>query len=211
MSKYTNDEKIKILNKASIKFYDYVYNYGDELLVTDVEDIYKIAIATRLHELIVHALTLSIYDIFSDELLDYLDSDNLDINEIYNRVLFGKTIDSYLLKIYPLMLNDINIGGNGMNGTIKNRIGNCKKYIRESMEYVNRKNRSSLSEPDFNSCEIITEILNSVNTVIEDLSMKALHEYDKHDLILLDQVEFKLQMVRITVNHMESARRWSLT
>nr|DAI13135.1 MAG TPA: hypothetical protein [Caudoviricetes sp.] len=103
MSKYTNDEKIKILNKASIKFYDYVYNYGDELLVTDVEDIYKIAIATRLHELIAHALTLSIYDIFSDELLDYLDSDSLDINEIYNRVLFGKTIDSYLLKIYPLM------------------------------------------------------------------------------------------------------------
>jgi hypothetical protein len=99
MSKYTNDEKIKILNKASIKFYDYVYNYGDELLVTDVEDIYKIAIATRLHELIAHALTLSIYDIFSDELLDYFDSDNIDINKIFNQILFSKAIDTYLFKV----------------------------------------------------------------------------------------------------------------
>lgn len=99
-----------------------------------------------------------------------------------------------------------------MNATIKNRIGNCKKYIRESLEYVNsRKNRLSSSSPDFDSCEIIIEILNSVNTTIEELSMKALHEYDKHDLILLDQIEFKLQMIRITVNHMESMRRWSLT
>lgn len=107
-------------------------------------------------------------------------------------------------------MNDINIGGNYMNTTIKNRIGNCRKYIQESMEYVTNKNRSSLSEPDFNSCEIITEILNSVNTTIEELSTKALHEYDKHDLVLLDQIEFKLQMVRIAVNHMESTRRWSL-
>ena len=98
-----------------------------------------------------------------------------------------------------------------MNSTIKNRIGNCKKYIQESMEYVtNRKNRLPSSSPDFDNCEIIIEILNSVNTTIEELSMKALHEYDKHDLILLDQVEFKLQMVRISVNHMESMRRWSL-
>lgn len=102
-----------------------------------------------------------------------------------------------------------------MNATIKNRIGNCKKYIRESMEYVtSRKNELSLNKPDFDNCEvnikIIIEILNSVNTTIEELSMKDLHEYDKHDLILLDQVEFKLQMVRMSVNHIESMRRWIL-
>lgn len=101
MSKYTNDEKIKILNKASIKFYDYVYNYGDELLVTDVEDIYRIVIATRLHELIAHALVLNTDDIqvFNDTWLDYFDSDNIDVNGIFNQVLFSKTIDSYLLKV----------------------------------------------------------------------------------------------------------------
>lgn len=99
-----------------------------------------------------------------------------------------------------------------MNSTIKNRIGNCRKYIKESMEYVaTRKNRVSLSEPDFDNCEIIIEILNTVNNIIEELLMKALHEYDKHDLILLDQVEFKLQMVRMVINNMESTRRWSLT
>lgn len=99
-----------------------------------------------------------------------------------------------------------------MNSTIKNRIGNCRKYTRESMEYVTtRKNRASLSEPDFDNCEIIIEILNTVNNIIDELSMKALHEYDKHDLILLDQVEFKLQMVRMVINNMESIRRWSLT
>ena len=99
-----------------------------------------------------------------------------------------------------------------MNATIKNRIGNCKKYIRESLEYVTtRKNRVSLSEPDFDNCEIIIEILNTVNNIIEDMSMKDLHEYDKHDLVLLDQVEFKLQMVRMVINNMESTRRWSLT
>ena len=103
-----------------------------------------------------------------------------------------------------------------MNATIKNRIGNCKKYIRESMEYVtSRKNELSLNnKPGFDNCEvnieIIIEILNSVNTIVEQLSMKDLHEYDKHDLILLDQVEFKLQMVRMAVNHIESMRRWIL-
>lgn len=100
MSKYTNDEKIKILNKASIKFYDYVYNYGDELLVTDVRDIYRIAIAARLHELIAQALALNTDDIqvFNDTWLDYFDSDNIDVNEIFNQDLFGKTIDLYLLQ-----------------------------------------------------------------------------------------------------------------
>lgn len=102
-----------------------------------------------------------------------------------------------------------------MNATIKNRIGNCDKYIRESMEYVSsRKNKLSLNKPGFDNCEvnieIIIEILNSVNTIVEQLSMKDLHEYDKHDLILLDQVEFKLQMVRMSVNHIESMRRWIL-
>nr|DAI13136.1 MAG TPA: hypothetical protein [Caudoviricetes sp.] len=98
-----------------------------------------------------------------------------------------------------------------MNATIKNRIGNCKKYIRESMEYVSsRKNELSLNKPGFDNCEVNIEILNSVNTIVEQLSMKDLHEYDKHDLILLDQVEFKLQMVRMSVNHIESMRRWIL-
>ena len=103
-----------------------------------------------------------------------------------------------------------------MNATIKNRIGNCNKYIRESMEYVtSRKNELSLiNKPGFDNCEvnieIIIEILNSVNTIVEQLSMKDLHEYDKHDLILLDQVEFKLQMVRMAVNYIESMRRWIL-
>jgi hypothetical protein len=101
MSKYTNDEKIEILNRTSIWFYDYVYNYGDELLVTDVEDIYKIAIATRLHDLIAYALALNTDDIqvFSDTWLEYFDSDVITIDEIYNQVLFGKTLDSYLLKV----------------------------------------------------------------------------------------------------------------
>lgn len=103
-----------------------------------------------------------------------------------------------------------------MNATIKNRIGNCNKYIRETMEYVTSKKNelSSLNKPGFDNCEvnieIIIEILNSVNTIVEQLSMKDLHEYDKHDLILLDQVEFKLQMVRMSVNHIESMRRWIL-
>lgn len=103
-----------------------------------------------------------------------------------------------------------------MNATIKNRIGNCNKYIRESMEYAtSRKNELSLiNKPGFDNCEvnieIIIEILNSVKTIVEQLSMKDLHEYDKHDLILLDQVEFKLQMVRMAVNYIESVRRWIL-
>lgn len=101
MSKYTNDEKIKILNKASNRFYDYVYNYGSELLVTDVRDIYRIAIATRLHHLISHALALNTDDIpvFNDTWLDYFNSDNINIDEIFNQILFSKAIDSYLFKV----------------------------------------------------------------------------------------------------------------
>ena len=101
MSKYTNDEKIKILNKASNRFYDYVYNYGSELLVTDVADIYRIAIATRLHHLISHALTLNTdaIEVFSDTWLDYFNSDNINIDEIYDQELFAKTVDTYLFKV----------------------------------------------------------------------------------------------------------------
>lgn len=101
MSKYTNDEKIKILNKACSMFYDYVYNYGSELLVTDVRDIYRIAIATRLHHLISHALRLNTDDIpvFNDTWLDYFNSDNINIDEIYDQVLFAKTVDTYLFKV----------------------------------------------------------------------------------------------------------------
>lgn len=101
MSKYTNDEKIKILNKASNRFYDYVYNYGSELLVTDVKDIYRIAIAARLHELIARALVLNTDDIqvFNDTWLDYFNSDNINIDEIYDQELFAKTVDAYLFKV----------------------------------------------------------------------------------------------------------------
>lgn len=101
MSKYTNDEKIKILNKASMMLYDYVYDYGEELLVTDVRDVYRVAIATRLNELIAHALVLNTdaLPMFSDTWLDYFDSDNIDINKIFNQILFSKAIDSYLLKV----------------------------------------------------------------------------------------------------------------
>lgn len=81
--------------------YDYVYDYGDELLVTDVRDIYMVAIATRLHELITHALVLNTdtIQVFNDIWLDYFDSDNIDINKIFNQILFNKAIDSYLLKV----------------------------------------------------------------------------------------------------------------
>lgn len=101
MSKYTNDEKIKILNKASNRFYDYVYNYGSELLVTDVRDIYRIAIAARLHELIVYDLVLNTgaIQVFSDSWLDYFNSDNINIDEIYDQELFAKTVDTYLFKV----------------------------------------------------------------------------------------------------------------
>ena len=101
MSKYTNDEKIKILNKACSMFYDYVYNYGSELLVTDVRDIYRIVIAARLHELIVYDLVLNTgaIQVFSDTWLDYFNSDNINIDEIYDQELFAKTIDAYLFKV----------------------------------------------------------------------------------------------------------------
>lgn len=101
MSKYTNDEKIKILNKACSMLYDYVYNYGSELLVTDVRDIYRITIATRLHELIVYDLVLNTgaIQMFSDSWLDYFNSDNINIDEIYDQELFAKIINEYLFKV----------------------------------------------------------------------------------------------------------------
>jgi hypothetical protein len=99
-----------------------------------------------------------------------------------------------------------------MNATIKNRIGNCRKYIRESMEYVTtRKDNLSPKKLDFDSCEIIMDILNSVNITVELLLAKAIHEYNKDDLSMLGMIEFKLQIVRIMINNMESIRRWSLT
>lgn len=84
---------------------------------------------------------------------------------------------------------------------IESRINNCGEHIGELFEYVNaRKERLSPNRNLFKDFEIIIKMLHSVNATLLGLSRKVMDEYDEYDLALLNDVEFKIQAIKLNIN-----------
>lgn len=87
---------------------------------------------------------------------------------------------------------------------IESRINNCGEHIGELFEYVNAiKERLSPNRNLFKDFEIIIKMLHSVNATLLGLSRKVMDEYDEYDLVLLNDVEFKIQAIKLNINTIE--------
>mgnify|MGYP000989111466 CR=1 FL=1 len=87
---------------------------------------------------------------------------------------------------------------------IENRINNCREHIGELLEYVNAtKERLSPNRNLFKDFEIITKMLHSVNETLLDLSKKVMDEHDELDLSPLNDVEFKIQAIKLNIRIIE--------
>lgn len=87
---------------------------------------------------------------------------------------------------------------------IENRINNCREHIGELLEYVNaRKERLSPDRSLFKDYEIIIKMLHSVNEPLLDLSKKVMDEHDELDLNSLNDVEFKIQAIKLNIQTIE--------
>ena len=87
---------------------------------------------------------------------------------------------------------------------IENRINNCREHIGELLEYVNaRKEGLSPKRNLFKNFEIIIKMLYSVNETLLDLSKKVMDEHDELDLSSLNDVEFKIQAIKLNINIIE--------
>ena len=87
---------------------------------------------------------------------------------------------------------------------IENRINNCREHIGELLEYVNTKKEGLPSNrfllEDF---AIIIKMLHSVNESLLDLSKKVMDELDELDLNSLNDVEFKIQAIKLNIRIVE--------
>ena len=100
-----------------------------------------------------------------------------------------------------------NLNEGEIMAVIEHRIDNYNKFIEETLEYVyDMKGRLSEKEQRFEICENITRILNSIDTIILYVSKKTPHERNDHDLLLLNEVEFRVQTIKTFINIMEDIR-----
>lgn len=84
---------------------------------------------------------------------------------------------------------------------VESRINNCREHIGGLLEYVNaKKERLSPSSNLFKDFETIIKMLNSINTTLLGLSRKVMYGHDEHDLVLLNDVEFKIQVIKLNIN-----------
>lgn len=104
---------------------------------------------------------------------------------------------------------DINNLKEGENmAVIEHRIDNYNKFIEETLEYVyGIKGRLSAREQRFEICENIIRMLNSIDTIIQYVSKKTPCERNDYDLLLLNEVEFKVQTIKSFINIMEDIRK----
>ena len=104
---------------------------------------------------------------------------------------------------------DINNLKEGENmAVIEHRIDNYNKFIEETLEYVyGIKGRLSAREQRFEVCENIIRMLNSIDTIIQYVSKKTPCERNDYDLLLLNEVEFKVQTIKSFINIMEDIRK----
>lgn len=87
---------------------------------------------------------------------------------------------------------------------IENRINNCREHIGELLEYANaRKEGLSPNRNLFKDFEIIIKMLHSVNKTLLDLSKKVMDEHDELDLNSLNDVEFKIQAIKLNIQIIE--------
>lgn len=87
---------------------------------------------------------------------------------------------------------------------IENRINNCREHIGELLEHVNaRKEGLSPNRSPFEDFEIIIKMLYSVNETLLDLSKKVMDEHDELDLSSLNDVEFKIQAIKLNIRIIE--------
>ena len=90
---------------------------------------------------------------------------------------------------------------------IEHRIDNYNKFIEETLEYVyDMKGRLSGREQRFEIYENITRMLGSIDTIIQYVSKKTPRERNDHDLLLLNEVEFKVQTIKTLINIREDIR-----
>ena len=104
---------------------------------------------------------------------------------------------------------DINNLKEGENmAVIEHRIDNYNKFIEETLEYVyGIKGRLPAREQRFEICENIIRMLNSIDTIIQYVSKKTPCERNDYDLLLLNEVEFKVQTIKSFINIMEDIRK----
>lgn len=87
---------------------------------------------------------------------------------------------------------------------IENRINNCREHIGELLEYVNAKKEGlSPNRSPFKDFETIIKMLYSVNETLLDLSKKVMDEHDELDLNSLNDVEFKIQAIKLNIQIIE--------
>lgn len=90
---------------------------------------------------------------------------------------------------------------------IEHRIDNYNKFIEETLEYVcDMKGRLSEKEQRFEICENIIKMLNSIDTIILYVSKKTPHERNDYDLLLLNEVKFRVQTIKTLINIREGIR-----
>lgn len=87
---------------------------------------------------------------------------------------------------------------------IESRINNCREHMGELLEYANARKEGLLPNRSlFKDFEIIIKMLNSINTTLLGLSRKVMYGHDEHDLVLLNDVEFKIQVIKLNINFIE--------
>ena len=87
---------------------------------------------------------------------------------------------------------------------IESRINNCREHIGGLLEYANaKKERLSPNRNLFKDFEIIIKMLHSVNKTLLDLSKKVMDEHDELDLNSLNDVEFKIQAIKLNIQIIE--------
>ena len=90
---------------------------------------------------------------------------------------------------------------------IEHRNDNYNKFIEETLEYVyDMKGRLSERTQRFQICENIIKMLNSIDTIIQYVSKKTPNERNDHDLLLLNEVKFRVQTIKTLINIREGIR-----
>lgn len=90
---------------------------------------------------------------------------------------------------------------------IGNRINNYNKFIEETLDYIyDIKGKLPTGEQRFETYENITRMLNSIDTIIQYVSKKTPCERNDYDLLLLNEVEFKVQTIKTLINIREDIR-----
>ena len=103
---------------------------------------------------------------------------------------------------------DINNLKEGENmAVIEHRIDNYNKFIEETLDYIyDIKEKFPAGEQRLETCENIVKMLNSIDIIIQYVSKKTPRERNEYDLILLNEVEFKVQTIKTFINIREDIR-----